>query len=123
MELVHFNTKGDRILDKPLAEVGGKGLFTAELEAAMHAGDIDIAVHSLKDMPTELPDGLTLGAISKREVPFDALVSPNIKHWTNCQKEHALAPVVYVVKLTIASPSRPTNRSHPRQCANPSWQD
>ena len=79
VELVHFNTKGDRILNKPLAEVGGKGLFTAELEAAMHAGDIDIAVHSLKDMPTELPDGLTLGAISKREVPFDALVSPKYK--------------------------------------------
>ena len=79
VELVHFNTKGDRILNKPLAEVGGKGLFTAELEAAMHAGDIDIAVHSLKDMPTELPEGLTLGAISKREVPFDALVSPKYK--------------------------------------------
>ena len=82
-------------MNKPLAEVGGKGLFTAELEAAMHAGDIDIAVHSLKDMPTELPEGLTLGAISKREVPFDALVSPNTKHWTNYQKERVLAPVVY----------------------------
>ncbi len=45
VELVHFNTKGDRILEKPLAQVGGKGLFTAELEAAMHKGDIDIAVH------------------------------------------------------------------------------
>lgn len=79
VELVHFNTKGDRILEKPLAEVGGKGLFTAELEAAMHAGDIDIAVHSLKDMPTELPQGLILGAISKREVPYDALISPQYK--------------------------------------------
>lgn len=79
VELVHFNTKGDRILEKPLAEVGGKGLFTAELEAAMYAGDIDIAVHSLKDMPTELPQGLTLGAISKREVPYDALISPQYK--------------------------------------------
>lgn len=79
VELVHFNTKGDRILEKPLAEVGGKGLFTAELEAAMIAGDIDIAVHSLKDMPTELPEGLTLGAISKREVPHDALISPVYK--------------------------------------------
>jgi len=57
VELVHFNTKGDRILEKPLAQVGGKGLFTAELEEAMHKGDIDIAVHSLKDMPTELPEG------------------------------------------------------------------
>ena len=79
VELVHFNTKGDRILEKPLAQVGGKGLFTAELEEAMHAGDIDIAVHSLKDMPTELPEGLTLGAISAREVPYDALVSPVYK--------------------------------------------
>nr|WP_252894536.1 hydroxymethylbilane synthase [Veillonella denticariosi] len=80
VELVHFNTKGgDRILEKPLAQVGGKGLFTAELEAAMHDGDIDIAVHSLKDMPTELPEGLTLGAISVREVPYDALVSPEYK--------------------------------------------
>ncbi|MDU6497899.1 MAG: hydroxymethylbilane synthase [Veillonella sp.] len=79
VELVHFNTKGDRILEKPLAQVGGKGLFTAELEAAMHKGDIDIAVHSLKDMPTELPEGLTLGAISAREVPYDALVSPVYK--------------------------------------------
>ena len=79
VELVHFNTKGDRILEKPLAQVGGKGLFTAELEEAMHKGDIDIAVHSLKDMPTELPEGLTLGAISAREVPYDALVSPVYK--------------------------------------------
>ena len=79
VELVHFNTKGDRILEKPLAQVGGKGLFTAELEEAMHAGNIDIAVHSLKDMPTELPEGLTLGAISAREVPYDALVSPVYK--------------------------------------------
>ncbi len=79
IELVHFTTKGDAILEKPLADIGGKGLFTAELEAAMHRGDIDIAVHSLKDMPTELPDGLILGAISKREAPYDALVAPVYK--------------------------------------------
>ena len=79
VELVHFNTKGDIILEKPLAEIGGKGLFTAELEAAMYKGEIDIAVHSLKDMPTDLPDGLVLGAISKREAPYDALVSPKYK--------------------------------------------
>ena len=66
-------------MEKTLAQVGGKGLFTAELEEAMHKGDIDIAVHSLKDMPTELPEGLTLGAISAREVPYDALVSPVYK--------------------------------------------
>lgn len=79
VEMVHFHTKGDAILEKSLAEIGGKGLFTAELEAAMHQGAIDIAVHSLKDMPTELPEGLTLGAITRREIPLDALVSPNYK--------------------------------------------
>lgn len=79
VEMVHFNTKGDKILEKSLAEIGGKGLFTAELEEAMHEGLIDIAVHSLKDMPTELPDGLVLGAITQRETPFDALVAPAYK--------------------------------------------
>lgn len=79
VELVHFDTKGDRILEKPLAAIGGKGLFTAELETAMHERTIDIAVHSLKDMPTDLPEGLVLGAITKREDPCDALVSPTYK--------------------------------------------
>ena len=79
VELVHHSTKGDRILEKPLAAIGGKGLFTEELEASMREGSIDIAVHSLKDMPTDLPKGLTLGAITKREVPCDALVSPKYK--------------------------------------------
>lgn len=83
VELVEFDTKGDRILGKALAEIGGKGLFTQELEEAMLAGEIDLAVHSLKDMPTELPDGLMLGAITKREVPFDALVSPKYKTLKN----------------------------------------
>lgn len=74
--LVTMSTKGDRILDKPLAEIGGKGLFTEELEQAMLTGAIDLAVHSLKDMPTALPEKLVIAAITKREVPFDALVSP-----------------------------------------------
>lgn len=79
VELVHHSTKGDRILERPLAEIGGKGLFTEELEQAMLSGDIDIAVHSLKDMPTELPEGLMLGAITRREAPGDVLVSPKYK--------------------------------------------
>ena len=74
-EVVVFHTQGDRILDKPLPLIGGKGLFTAELEAALHEGDIDIAVHSLKDLPTEMPDGLTLGAIPTRADVRDAVVS------------------------------------------------
>lgn len=86
VELVYFNTKGDKILEKSLAEIGGKGLFTAELEAAMYSGNIDIAVHSLKDMPTDLPEGLVLGAISKRETPHDALISPIYKTLENLPK-------------------------------------
>lgn len=69
-------TTGDKILDVPLARIGGKGLFTKELETEMLDGQIDLAVHSLKDMPTELPDGLTLAAISERVDPGDALISP-----------------------------------------------
>ncbi len=69
-----ISTRGDRIRDRPLAAVGGKGLFTAELEAALHAGDIHLAVHSLKDLPTDDPDGLTLAAIPRRADPRDALV-------------------------------------------------
>ncbi len=67
-------TQGDKILDVALAKIGDKGLFTKELEAQMLVGHADIAVHSLKDLPTNLPNGLTLGCITKREDPADALV-------------------------------------------------
>jgi hydroxymethylbilane synthase len=69
-----IKTTGDRITDVPLAQVGGKGLFTKEIEEALLAGTADLAVHSLKDMPTELPPGLTLAAIPEREDPRDALI-------------------------------------------------
>lgn len=75
VEEVRIKTKGDKILDAPLAKIGGKGLFTKELEQAMLDGAIDLAVHSLKDVPTRLPDGLMLGAITKRSYPGDVLVS------------------------------------------------
>ena len=75
VELKLMTTKGDKILDAPLAKIGGKGLFTKELEMDMLAGGIDIAVHSLKDMPTEVPDGLVISAITKRFDPGDAVVS------------------------------------------------
>ena len=77
VELKIFKTKGDKILDTPLALIGGKGLFTKELEDAMLRGEADLAVHSLKDVPTQLPEGLVLGAITKREVVNDALLSPS----------------------------------------------
>lgn len=75
VELVHIKTKGDKILDSPLAKIGGKGLFVKELEMSLLAYESDIAVHSLKDVPTELPSGLELSVITKRESPWDALVS------------------------------------------------
>jgi hydroxymethylbilane synthase len=70
-----FRTFGDKILDKPLPEIGGKGLFTEELENALRSDEIDIAVHSLKDLPIDNAAGLTLGAIGERENPRDVLIS------------------------------------------------
>ena len=75
VEVVVFTTRGDRELAKPLPEIGGKGLFTQELEEALRAGEIDLAVHSLKDLPTEMPPDLTLGAVPPREDPHDVLIS------------------------------------------------
>ncbi len=75
--LTKIKTTGDKILDVPLAKVGGKGLFVKEIEEAMLANEIDIAVHSMKDVPTFFPDGLHLSCITKREDPRDALLSRN----------------------------------------------
>lgn len=77
VELVKMVTQGDKILDTPLAKVGGKGLFVKELEVGMLNGDADIAVHSMKDVPVEFPDGLHLAVICEREDPRDAFVSNN----------------------------------------------
>jgi hydroxymethylbilane synthase len=76
VELVPLSTQGDRILDAPLAKVGGKGLFTKELEVALRDGRADLAVHSCKDVPAALPDDMQLCAMLEREDPLDALVLP-----------------------------------------------
>lgn len=73
--IVGIRTKGDNILDTALAKIGDKGLFTKELEMAMLRGEIDMAVHSMKDLPTELPEGLLIGAICRREFPGDVFIS------------------------------------------------
>lgn len=75
VELVTFVTQGDKILDTPLAKIGGKGLFVKELEAALLDGRADLAVHSMKDVPMQLPEGLSLPVICEREDPLDAFVS------------------------------------------------
>lgn len=76
VQILGMTTKGDQILDKTLSKIGGKGLFVKELEAAMLEGQADLAVHSLKDVPMQLPEGFTLAAVSSREDPRDAFVSP-----------------------------------------------
>ncbi len=75
IEIVKISTKGDRVLDSPLSKIGGKGLFTKEIEHALLNHEIDLAVHSLKDLPTKIPAGLNLGAVTAREDPRDAFVS------------------------------------------------
>ncbi|MCE0507054.1 hydroxymethylbilane synthase [Roseivivax sp. GX 12232] len=75
-QVVVIKTTGDRIIDRPLKEIGGKGLFTREIEQALTLGEIDIAVHSMKDMPTLQPEGLVLDTYLPREDPRDAFISP-----------------------------------------------
>jgi hydroxymethylbilane synthase len=77
IELIVIKTQGDKILDVPLAKVGGKGLFVKEIEQALLTRRIDIAVHSMKDMPAGIPEGLCIGAIPKRENPVDVFISRN----------------------------------------------
>ncbi len=75
VQLIGMTSRGDQMVDLPLTKVGGKGLFVKELETALLRGEADIAVHSMKDVPMEFPDGLKLGVICEREDPSDALVS------------------------------------------------
>ena len=81
VELVTFVTQGDKILDTPLAKIGGKGLFVKELEAALLDGRADLAVHSMKDVPMALPEGLALAVTCEREDPLDAFVSNTYRHF------------------------------------------
>ena len=81
VELEVMSTRGDRVLDRPLSELGGKGLFTEEIEAALADGRIDLAVHSMKDMPTELPPGLEIRCVLEREDPRDGFVSEKASHY------------------------------------------
>ena len=75
MELTIIKTTGDKIQDVPLAKIGGKGLFTKEIEMAIAAGEVDLGVHSMKDVPTEVPHGLVIGITTRREDPRDAFIS------------------------------------------------
>ena len=96
-EIRVFTTKGDRVLDRPLPEIGGTGLFTEELEEALRKEEVAMAVHSVKDLPVDLPPGLVLGGIPRREDPWDVLVS---------RDGHKLADLPAGSKVGTSSPRR-----------------
>ncbi len=98
IEIKEIVTKGDRIVDKQLSKVGGKGLFVKEIQHELFEKNIDMAIHSLKDVPSVIPEGLTLGCIPDRELPFmRAYFLKHIHHYPNCQKAVLLVLVHYVV--------------------------
>jgi hydroxymethylbilane synthase len=105
VSLAHISTSGDRIQDRLLTEIGGKGLFTLEIEQALLAGRIDCAVHSLKDMPAENPPGLVIAAIPQREDPRDAILSAHYD---------SLAAMPQGARLGTASLRRQTQARHRR---------
>ncbi|HOJ61167.1 MAG TPA: hydroxymethylbilane synthase [bacterium] len=90
VEIVVIHTTGDKILDKPLVQLGGKGVFTKEIEHALLAEEIDFAVHSFKDLPTRLPDRLAIVSVPERDSPFDALLAREGR----CLKELPAHPVI-----------------------------
>jgi hydroxymethylbilane synthase len=106
IEIVVIKTTGDKVLDRPLAEVGGKGLFTQEIERALLDGGIDLAVHSAKDVPTFLPDGLILAGCLPRADSRDALVSPRYKTLVGLP-EGALVGTASVRRMALLRRLRP----------------
>ena len=91
IELVPIQTKGDRVLDAPLAKVDSKGIFTREIEQALLSGAVDLAVHSLKDLPTTLPARLMIGAVCEREDPLDCLVTKGARSLAELRAEAVVA--------------------------------
>ena len=87
LEIVKISTKGDKILDAPLSKIGGKGLFTKEIEEKLQDGTIDIAVHSLKDVPNEIDKNFEIGAVTRRESPFDAFLSNKYEKFEEMPKK------------------------------------
>ena len=105
VELVPMSTQGDRVLDRALAEVGGKGLFVKELEVAMQEGRADIAVHSMKDVPSELPPGFAIVAVLPRANPLDAFISRRFKRFADLPQG---------ARVGTSSPRRQSQLRHAR---------
>jgi hydroxymethylbilane synthase len=91
-------SRGDKLLDSPLSKIGGKGLFVKELETALLENEADIAVHSMKDVPMDFPEGLGLFCICEREDPRDAFVSNTFKAWMRCLPAASSAPPACVAR-------------------------
>lgn len=91
VEIVIIHTRGDKILDKPYVQVGGKGIFTKEIEDALLAGEIDFAVHSFKDLPAVQPEGLDIVCIPERDSPYDALFSTSVSRLSDLPEAPTLA--------------------------------
>jgi len=112
VSLLGMTTKGDQILDRSLSKVGGKGLFVKELEAALEDGRADIAVHSLKDVPMDLPEGFALACVLEREDPRDALVSP--RHASLAELPHgAVVGTSSLRRVVLLRALRPDLRIEP----------
>src|SRR5258706_14203727 len=103
--IVVIKTSGDRLQEAPLSEVGGKRLFVKEIEDALLRGEIDLAVHSSKDMPAVLPDGLTIAAVLPREEPLDAVVLPVISHQPAISHQPSAMTIDSLVARLGQSPS------------------
>jgi len=114
VELQVIKTKGDRLLETALSKIGDKGLFTEEIEQQMLAGEIDLAVHSLKDLPTELPAGLKLAAITAREDPADVLVCKISKNGKNNKNGCKLAELPAGARVLSGSLRRKAQILHRR---------
>ena len=116
VELVPLSTRGDEILDRSLQKIGGKGLFIKELELAMQAGDAELAVHSMKDVPAELPDGFAIGAVLERGNSADALVARDVSRVAHKSQMTSSAP-----QLESSPPSATENVAPGPQRRSTAW--
>ena len=103
VELVEIKTQGDRDRNSPLAAIGGVGLFTKEIQRAVRDGSVDVAVHSLKDLPTQGPAELILAAVPAREDVADALIAPGTRRSRLCPQAHESAPARQGVEHSCCS--------------------